>query len=450
MTTENNAPRKAGLMARAMRGSAWIVLGYCAGQGFRLVSNLVLTRLLFPEAFGLMALIMVFIVGLTMFSDVGIGPSISQSKRGDEPDFLNTAWTIQAIRGGALWIVAAVLAWPVSVFYQEPSLVYLLPLAAVALIISGFDPTRIETAHRHLLMGRVTTLELISQIIGIIAMVALAILLNSVLALILGNLIGVAARLILMNGYLPGVYNQFRWEKSAASELLHFGKWIFASTVCGFFSSQGDRAVLGKFLTLAVLGVYNIGYFLASFPLLLGYAITGRVLIPVYRDTPPGASAANYRKLRRMRFVLTGVILSLVFVMAHIGPPLVALLYDDRYLAAGAIVVAIALVQITQVIGMSYDQAALAAGDSRGFFFLALIRAVLQLAGLLIGASTFGLLGALIGLGVATVAIHPAIIMLARAHHAWDPLHDVFYALIGALVGGWAAWRYWEILSQIG
>ena len=83
MSSEAANTVKSGLMARALRGSAWIMLGYCSGQGFRLISNLILTRLLFPEAFGLMALIMVFIVGLTMFSDVGIGPSISQSKRGD-------------------------------------------------------------------------------------------------------------------------------------------------------------------------------------------------------------------------------------------------------------------------------------------------------------------------------------------------------------------------------
>ena len=436
-------------MARALRGSAWIMLGYCSGQGFRLISNLILTRLLFPEAFGLMALIMVFIVGLTMFSDVGIGPSISQSKRGDDPDFLNTAWTIQVIRGLLLWLTACALAWPVASFYQEASLFYLLPLAGVALVISGFDPTRIETANRHLLVGRVTALDLLSQIIGIVAMVVLALLMQSVMALILGNLIGVLARLLLCDAYLPGTRNSFRWEKPAATELLHFGKWIFASTVCGFFSSQGDRAILGKFLTLAALGIYNIGFFLASFPIQLGYAVTGRVLIPIYRDKPAAASRDNFLKLRKMRFALSGAILLLVFLMAHIGPPLVNLLYDERYSAAGAIVVAIALVQIAQVLGMSYDQAALAAGDSKGFFYLALTRAILQLAGLLIGATSAGLAGALLGLGLATVAIHPAIIALARRHKVWDPLHDLVFAVLGIGVGGWAAYRHWDMLVAI-
>ncbi len=50
-----------------------MTLGGVGGQQFlRLASNLILTRLMFPEAFGLMALIQTFMVGLQMFSDIGI------------------------------------------------------------------------------------------------------------------------------------------------------------------------------------------------------------------------------------------------------------------------------------------------------------------------------------------------------------------------------------------
>ena len=63
-----------------------------------------LTRLLFPEAFGLMALIQTFMIGLAMFSDLGIGPAIIQSDRGEDPDFLNTAWVMQILRGICLWL----------------------------------------------------------------------------------------------------------------------------------------------------------------------------------------------------------------------------------------------------------------------------------------------------------------------------------------------------------
>ena len=90
--------RGEGLKARAIKGSAWTVGGFGFEKILQLVSNLILARLLFPGAFGLMALVNVVLVGLAMFSDVGVVPAVVQDKRGEDPSFLNTAWTIQIIR----------------------------------------------------------------------------------------------------------------------------------------------------------------------------------------------------------------------------------------------------------------------------------------------------------------------------------------------------------------
>ena len=252
------------LFDRALRGSAITALGYVASQGLRLASNLILARLLFPEAFGLMALVTVVLVGLAMFSDVGIGPAISRSPRGDDPAFLNTAWTMHVIRGVMLWLTALALAWPLAWFYEAPDLRNLLPVAGISLLIAGFNPTRIETANRHLLLGRVTVLDLISQAVGITAMIVLALVTGSVWSLVLGAVLAAMVKLVLMHLWLPGPRNRFSWERASAHELVHFGKWVFLSTACGFALSQGDRLILGAFLPLDRLGVYNIGYFLAT------------------------------------------------------------------------------------------------------------------------------------------------------------------------------------------
>ena len=95
--------------------------------------------------------------------------------------------------------------------------------------------------------------------------------------------------------------------------------------------------------------------------------------------------------------------------MAFVGVPLVELLYDPRFHAAGPIVVLMACAQIPQVIVMTYDQAALAAGDSRRFFLLMAPRAVVLTTFLLVGVEIAGLLGALVGLGLATLARLPAL-----------------------------------------
>ncbi len=434
-----------GLMARVLRSASWMMISYGGSQALRLAANLVLARLLFPEAFGLMALVTLVTVGLALFSDVGIGPSIAQNPRGDDPDFLNTAWSIQVLRGFGLWGMTLALAWPMAWFYGASELLYYLPIAGIGLAISGFNPTRIETAHRHLLVGRVTLLDLCAQAIGIGAMVLMAWLSGSVMALVLGGVIQAAAKLMLTHFGLPGARNRFLWEPTAAKELIRFGKWIFLSTAFWFLTSQGDRAILGKFVSLDVLGVYNIGFFLASFPMLLGHAVNQRLMIPVYRDKPVAADPANRRKQQLLRAGLTTCILSMLLAMAWIGPWLVELLYDERYEQAGAMMVMIALTLVPAVITMTYDQAALAAGDSRSFFLFTATRALLQTTFFLLATMWYGLPGGIIAMGISMLAAYPMLIWLAQKHQAWDPRHDLVFALCALFIGGGAA--YWHLDS---
>jgi len=119
---------------------------------------------------------------------------------------------------------------------------------------------------------------------------------------------------------------------------------------------------MGKFLTLENLGILTSIAFLASFPLLLGLAVTSRIMIPIYRER-----SEVTHKLVKMRYALTAAVLWLLLSMAMVGPWQVNFLYDARYVSAGAIVTKVCIALIPQVIGMTNDQAALAAGRLGGF-----------------------------------------------------------------------------------
>ncbi|MDU8926222.1 oligosaccharide flippase family protein [Alisedimentitalea sp. MJ-SS2] len=437
------------LVARAIRSAGLTVFGFGTSQVLRLASNLILTRILFPEAFGMMALITVFLMGLNMFSDVGVTPAIMQSKRGDEEDFLNTAWTIQVIRGFSLFVVACSIAWPVSVFYGVPDLALMLPVSALTLILTGFNPTRLDSAQRHLKVGRLTILDIVNQVFGIVAAVVLALMWQSVWALVISGVIGAAVQLIVYNVFLPGKTNRFRWEKPAAQELINFGKWIFLSTVAGFLLSQADKLIIGKYLPLDQFGVYNIGFFLASFPLLMGGVLVRRVLIPIYREWPPNEAPENFAKLRKMRFAVSGALLVLLAILALGGVWIVELLYDPRYVMAGAVTVVIACMQIPQIIALTYDQAALAAGDSKRFFVLAASKAAMMVICLIVGLEMAGLIGALVGQGVAMLLVYPVVIWLSRSTGAWDGLHDLSLALLGLGLIALALFVNAEAISEL-
>ncbi|HHY02806.1 MAG TPA: oligosaccharide flippase family protein [Paracoccus sp.] len=422
-----------GLGRRALRGSLWTILGFGGAQGLRLASNLILTRLLFPEVFGVMALIMVVIQGLNNFSDVGVGPAIMQSRRGDDRDFLNTAFTMQAVRGLVLWLACIALAAPIARFYGTPELAWYLPVAGFISVINGLLTTRMEQANRHLQLGLLTRIELASSAISIVLMVVLAAVMRSAWALVIGMVVGTAIHWLLAEILLPGNRNRFCWDRSAVAELMSFGKWIFPSTIVGFGIAQGDRAILGKYLTLDELGIYNIAFFLASFPLLLAISVIWKLMIPVYREHHQDASHTLTHRLRRIHWGLTGGFLAVLVVMAALGPWIVSMLYDPRYEAAGMMLPMIACATIPQIVMLSYDQAALANGDSKRFLVVTTIRAVLFLSFYWIGVHFAGLPGALAGQALAAMLAYPAVVWIARRYRVWDPVHDLTFFAAGAV-----------------
>lgn len=433
-----------GVGARARRSSIWSVVDIGGSQGLRLVSNLILTRILFPEAFGLMALVSVVGVGLSLLSDTGVRPSIVQNARGDDPDFLNTAWTVQVIRGMILWLIMLAIAMPVAALYDEPQLAQILPVAGLALLIDGLQPTAVYTVNRHLALGRFIRIKLIAQAIGLAVLTALAWKLQSVWALVIGNLVTSFLATIAYHAFLPGMKNRFRLEADAAKQIFQFGKWIFLSTIAGFLVNQGDRAILGLYVSLETLGVYNIGYFLASIPLILSRALQQTVMTPLYRIRPPAESSANRASIFRARRMIALAMLAAVGLLGFIGPPIVAFLYDPRYAAAGAMITLFSISMVPLISLNAVGAALIGAGDTRAMFFVVGTTALFQTVLLFYAVSAYGVPGALLTPGLAVLASYPLRLVYSLKYGVFDPIQDFGFTLVGLVLPLTACAFYWN------
>ena len=158
----------------ALSGSLWSAIGLVSSQGLRLGGNLVLAYLLFPEAFGVIALVNIFFRGAEMFSDFGIWRSVTQNERGAESSFLDTAWTLQAIRGGVLWGIACALAHPFASLYEEPMLASYVMVGGIALVLRGFESPSILLLRRELMLRELTYFELAAQGVALTVMIVWA------------------------------------------------------------------------------------------------------------------------------------------------------------------------------------------------------------------------------------------------------------------------------------
>jgi len=324
--------------SKVIQGSLWTFTSYGVVQLLRLISNICLARLLVPEAFGLMSLVMLVMQGLAMFSDIGILPSIVQNREGNSPAFLNTAWTIQLIRGVVLWLLASALSIPFSVLYEQPMLAQVIPVASLSAIISGLNSTKLATESRQLKFKNITAIEIASQILSIATMIIWALVSPTVWALVAGGILGALSKMLLSHIVLTGPINRLSWDSKSVLGLIKFGKWIFISTIFHFLASQSDKIIFGKLVSLTELGVYSIAVIFASIPFSVISQLSSRVVFPLFSqciNEKGHIPEETYKKVSRIYMVVGTAVTAITFIG---GPSIIKLFYDERYSVASDLV----------------------------------------------------------------------------------------------------------------
>jgi len=435
------------LKSRAFHGTIVTLFGQGAAQSLRLVSNIILSRLLFPEAFGVMAIVRMLMTGLEMMSNVGVQPAIIRHARGDVPSFLNTAWTIQILRGALLWLVGVALAVPLARFYEEPQLTWLVPVAILTALLGGFTSTKLVTLTRNITLTRRVAVDLTAQVVSLVVMIAFSLVYRSVWALVVGALVASSVRVVLSHLAIPGPTNRMQWEPEAGREILSFGKWIFVSTLFGFIGMRADVMIVGKLVPMEMLGIYSIGITISSIPRVVLSRITQSVLLPVlsasYREGHDSL-VADFRTSRRLGLPAGMVTLLGVVVVA---PAFFVFLYDERYHEAGWIAQLAMLPLWFVFMQDTAGRALVALGDSRAFAAGSTARAIATAFGCIAGYQLWGgIPGLMIGAGCGALCGYLVIAGYLVTHGVRSFGNDVIYTLLGvALAVGCARAPYFII-----
>lgn len=459
------APESAahGLRRRVMSSAAWIGLGFGYGQLVRLAGSVVMARLLYPQAFGLMALAITFLTGLVLFSDLGIRTSVVQSPRGDQQDFLDTAWTLQIVRGALLWAGSCLLAWPAAYWRPapEPDLLWLLPLFGLTAAIEGFTSTKLLRLHRHLQQGRAVLMEAIIQTAATGTMILWALADPGVTALAAGPMLGSLLRVGLSYRLLPGPRNRLRWDRSALKELAHFARWIYLGTVLTFLAGNVDRLVIG-YLSIATLGVYHIAGQLVSAVVLLMGSVSGQLIFPAYSRVI-GAGRDLGPVFRRVHLAAGAMAAVLIAGVIAAGPTLIRLLYDARYADAEWLVPLLAVGAWFQILEANAGAILFAQGTPKVSALSNAMKVVCLAAFIPLGSWLDGLRGLVLGLVVGdlarylttAIALRRRGIRIVRTDLAWT----AFVAAVGlgmhalggmAFPAGASPRASWQQLARFG
>lgn len=313
-------------------GAAWTIGTYAVSVMVRFGSNIVLSRLVAPDVFGMIVIVSAIRIGADLLSDVGIGQSVVNNPEGEKPDFYDTAWTIQLIRGLALFAVCLVLAGPLADLYRVPEAA--IQLGAATLALYGATSTSIFLLQRRLQLATLNLYDLAQDVFSAAVIVALASLSPTIWAILLGNLLAAVAR-TLTSFLLPQSANRFVLRRRYVSEILTFGKWIFLWSLLGFLCLNVDRLFLGQAAPLALLGVYGIARTMADLPSALAGRLGHSLIFPMVSAMQGRSREGLHAALAplRLRFLIVAA-LGLAGAIAY-GDLVVRAIYDPRYGQAG-------------------------------------------------------------------------------------------------------------------
>jgi len=384
--------RGSSLKAKGIRSMMVLGIGTAAERGLKFVRYMILARILAPDQFGLMAIVMVAAAMFEAFTEVGVKQSVIQNKRGAEADYLNVAWWFQVVRGVALFVVAFLTAPWISAFYGKPELLKLLQVAFLAILFRGLVSPRAYVLEKKYKFDKVVLLIQGSGVCGSIVAVVLAFLLRSVWALVIGFVAEFAIMCLLSYLFVP-IRPTFKINREDLAELFRFARGMFGLPILTIIALRTDVLVLGKVVGDDDLGMYFLAAALVQLPVFLFGRIVNPVLLPAFSEKQDDKDSLCRVILQATKGAATFGIPLAVF-MASCAGGILLLAYGPEYVAVTTPLAVLSLLVLAQTQGPIFASAYLATGQPHLHRRFTALRVAI-IVGLMYPAIVhFGLLGA--------------------------------------------------------
>jgi len=311
--------------SRAVKSGIWAGLANVLGRGLQFLKLGVLTWLLTPTQFGLVAYAMLTLSALRRVTNLGINEALIEKPADDVDEFLDVAWTLRLIRGLIVGGVIVLVAPFVAEFFDHPEATNLIRAIAVVPFLKGIENPGIVYFRKDLDFHLDFTYKVGRAAAIVVAAVVAALLLRSAWAIVIGDIVGGVAALAISYR----VHDFRPWpalDRETAGELLGYGKWITASGLLTFLINDGDDGFVGWWLGAGALGIYQVAYRFSNAPATeITHVISG-VVFPTY------AKLQNDLATLRDAFYKTVQLTTFLSFPTAIGIVVVAPVFADTFL----------------------------------------------------------------------------------------------------------------------
>jgi O-antigen/teichoic acid export membrane protein len=311
-------------------GGTMLIAFTIATLVLRLLSNMVLTRLLDPGAFGILGVITSVMIVLAMLSDFGFASFVIRHEKGDDPAFLDVIWTIRLVQAFAQSVIMFAGAVPIALLLGKPEMATPIMACAPLFVFNAVCPMSMLLAQRQGQIRKACTIDLAALAIQITVNVLLAFLIRDYRALLVGLYVSEVAKAGLTMLILRRP-SHLRFDRAATVEFFGFSRIIMASSLVTLLFTQADKILFVRLFSFSDFGVYVLAANLALAVQPFGRNYVLRFFFPLisrlWRERPAELADAFYAARNRLYLALFAGF-GLVIGAA---PLLFAILFDHRY-----------------------------------------------------------------------------------------------------------------------
>lgn len=356
------------LKRRAVSGIKWTTFSSVIVAILQIVQLVILARLLEPTVFGLMAITAVVIGFAQAFLDMGISNAIIH-KQEVSHNQLSTLYWLNVLSGIVLFIIVSLCAPVVALFYQEAELTNIIILVAITFLIQPFGQQFIVLWQKELKFNDIAKVDILTKLVALIVSVVFAYYNYGVYALVYGVLAGtILQTLVFVYKGLREYTISFVFRLSDVREFLSFGLYQMAEKTLNYFNSQIDTLLIGKFLGVETLGVYNIAKQIIMKPIQIINPIVSKVTFPVMAKIQNDTERLKEIYLKTIN-LLSSINFPIYLFMLITAPQLVPLMFGEQWMDAVIIVQILSLYGALRSIGNPVGALLLAKGRADWGFY---------------------------------------------------------------------------------
>lgn len=378
----------------AVSALKWTSALQIASQAFNFAVGIILARLLTPEDFGLVAMVLVFVALAQVFSDFGLSSAIIQKEGEPTAKDYSTAMSFSLFLGLLIALLLYFLSGNLAQFYNQEKITLIAQTLSLVFVFNSLTSVPKAKLSREINHKLISIAEMASSVIAMILAISLAALDYGYWSLVAQQLILAFLRLVIIYRF-SALPIKLGFYISNFKPLFSFSVYVFCTQCLRQTAVQADKLVVGKFLDSASLGLYTRAYQLMLFPINNISRVLANVMFPVMSKMQNDRQkvASVYLKVVRSISLITFPLMLGLMVVAE---EFIVLVYGEPWRDMGIYLSFFCIIGLIMSIATITGSIYLALGMSKLQFKINIINQPLQIAGFLVGIQ-FGIEGLFIG-----------------------------------------------------